>query len=100
MPVDRVPVIATVTIRGWAAGGQATDSSPQIFQVEWTSGYTEPLLVDFNRKHFSQYRWTAMESLDFSVDFGPDRLDWEFCLDDLTVRFTGRDQPMKIQAEP
>ncbi len=22
------------------------------------------------------------------VDFGPDQLDWEFCLDDLSVRLT------------
>ena len=32
--------------------------------------------------------------LDFSVDFGPDRLDWEFCFDDLTVQFTKSDQDL------
>jgi hypothetical protein len=87
LPVDAVPVIANVTITGWAAN-QPEMYSPVVFRVEWTSGYTEPLLVDLDSKQFSEYKWEALEVLDLSVDYGPDQLDWEFCLDDLTVGFT------------
>ncbi len=88
MPVDAVPVIANVTIQGWRAptgSGREGKGDLLVFWVEWTSGYTEPLLVDFGSKRFTKDRWEGLELLDFAVDFGPDRLDWEFCLDDLTV---------------
>jgi hypothetical protein len=91
MPIDSVPVIANVTIRGWHADSEGKDD-PLVFQVQWTSGYTEPLLVDLDSKRFSDSKWQALRWLDFAVDFGPDRLDWEFCLDDLRVGFTRRDQ--------
>jgi hypothetical protein len=91
MPVDSVPVTAKVMIRGWNADGEETDD-PLVFRVEWTSGYSEPLVVDFGSKHFSENRWDALGLLDFPVDFGPDLLDWEFCLDDLRVSFTKCDQ--------
>ena len=87
MPIDSVPVIANVTIRGWTADGKGPDS-PLVFGVEWTSGYSKPLFVDFGSKQFSVAKWKALRLLDLSVDFGPDRLDWEFCLDDLVVSFT------------
>lgn len=86
MPIDPVPVIANVTIRGWAADDAGKDG-PLVFRVEWTSGYTEPLLVDFSSKQYSDSKWEGLGLLDFAVDFGPDQLDWEFCLDDLTVGF-------------
>ena len=92
MPIDPVPVIANVTIRGWSASGDDAEveakGDPLVFWVEWTSGYTEPLLVDFSGKQFTKEKWKGLELLDFAVDFGPDQLDWEFCLDDLTVGFT------------
>ena len=92
MPIDPVPVIANVTIRGWSASGDDAEveakGDPLVFWVEWTSGYTEPLLVDFSGKQFTKDKWKGLELLDFAVDFGPDQLDWEFCLDDLTVGFT------------
>ncbi|KAF7511798.1 hypothetical protein GJ744_003529 [Endocarpon pusillum] len=94
MPVDPVPVMANVTIRGWSAASDDDDDAegeakgdPLVFWVEWTSGYTEPLLVEFSRKQGTKDKWRGLELLDFTVDFGPDQLDWEFCLDDLTVGF-------------
>lgn len=89
MPIDPVPVMANVTVRGWAADdgeGEGADG-PLAFWVEWTSGYTEPLRVDFDSKQFSKEKWEGLAVLDFAVDFGPDQLDWEFCLDDLRVGF-------------
>jgi len=91
MPIDSDPVIANVTIRGWHADSESTDD-PLVFRVQWTSGYTEPLLIDLDSKHFSEAEWQALRWLDFAVDFGPDRLDWEFCLDDLRVGFMQREQ--------
>ncbi len=93
MPIDPVPVIANLTITGWAADREGTDGL-LVFRVEWPSGYTKPLRIDFNSKQFSKYKWKALGSLDFAVDFGPDRLDWEFCLDDLTVGFLKCNQSM------
>lgn len=86
LPVDPLPVIANVTIRGWTADGEGGDD-PLVFRVGWTSGYSEPLTVHFGRKHFSVYRWEKIVLLDFSVEYGPDELDWEFCLDNLRVGF-------------
>lgn len=94
MPVDPEPAIVIVTIRGWVADDPEAETIPLKFHVEWTSGYTEPLVIDFDSKHFSKNRWKALRMLDFSVDFGPDRLDWEFCFDDLTVQFTKSDQDL------
>ena len=86
MPIDPVPFIANVTIRGWAADDEGMDG-PLIFWVGWTAGYTKPLLVDFNSNHFSKSKWEGLKLLDFSVDFGPGHLDWEFCFDDLIIGF-------------
>jgi hypothetical protein len=86
MPIDPDPVIANVTIQGWHAGNEGADD-PLVFRVQWTAGYTEPLLIDFDSKHFAESEWRALRWLDFAVDYGPDRLDWEFCLDDLRVGF-------------
>jgi hypothetical protein len=91
MPTDSDPIIANVTIRGWHADSESADD-PLVFGVQWTSGYTAPLLIDLDSKHFSEYKWQALRWLDFAVDFGPDQLDWEFCLDDLLVGFAQRDQ--------
>jgi hypothetical protein len=100
MPVDAGtdPVIANVTIRGWtrpdshrvqdgtdADADSDPDSDPKIFRVAWTSGYTRPLTIDFSDPQFSPLRWEKLTSVDFAVDYGPDGLDWEFCLDDLVV---------------
>lgn len=91
MPVDAVPVIANVTIRGWTADAEGP-GSPLVFRVEWTSGYSKPLFVEFGSKQFSVEKWERIRLLDLLVDFGPDRLDWEFCLDDLSVSFTKYNQ--------
>lgn len=93
MPVDPIPIIAHVTIRGWPADNVGTDdpdSDPLLFHVAWTSGYTKPLLVDFSSGQFTKVRWERLRSLDLAVDFGPDGLDWEFCVDDLVVGFMPR----------
>lgn len=84
MPLDPVPIIANLTIRGWTAGGEEKHQ-PLVFRVEWTSGYTKPLAVDFNSGQFSESKWESLTSLDFAVDYGPDQLDWEFCFDDLAI---------------
>jgi hypothetical protein len=91
MPVDPLPATANVTIRGWTADVEGTEE-PLIFRVEWASEYTKPLLVNFDSQQFSPHKWVALELLDFSVDFGAGRLDWEFCLDDLNVAFTDCNQ--------
>jgi hypothetical protein len=87
MPIDPVPVVANLTIRGWTAGGEGTDE-PLVFRVGWTSGYAEPLAIDFTSKDFSKFEWKGLGLLDFFAEFGPDQLDWEFCLDDLGVEFS------------
>jgi hypothetical protein len=84
LPIDPDPVIANLTIRGWPADEEGT-KRPLLFQVQWTPGYTEPLLIDFESRQFTPYRWKALGLLDIAVEFGPDRLDWEFCLDDLKI---------------
>lgn len=90
MPIDSVsdPVIANLTIRGWLASAPTRAADQQlVFGVKWSSGYAEPLRVDFRSYQFSKLRWEGLDRLDFAVEYGPGRLDWEFCLDDLVVSF-------------
>jgi hypothetical protein len=56
MPLDLVPIIANLTIRGWAADSDGRDE-PLVLRVEWSSGYTEPLLVNFDSKQFTKHKF-------------------------------------------
>lgn len=66
-------------------------ANPQL-RIQWPAGYVQPLYVDMQGSRFSKDDWTNLQWLDFSVDFGPGEMDWEFCLDDLKVGLTGQEE--------
>ncbi|KAL9628234.1 MAG: hypothetical protein Q9164_007352 [Protoblastenia rupestris] len=71
-----------LVIRGYRNGTE--------YDVAWNvwfpSGYHEPLEVRI--QEFSEMKWETLRKVEIFADFGYDRLDWEFCIDDLVVEFT------------
>ncbi|KAL9132167.1 MAG: hypothetical protein Q9217_000101 [Psora testacea] len=56
------------------------------WSVWFPSGYHLPFEVRI--AEFSGVKWEKLEKVEVVADFGYDRLDWEFCVDDIVVEFT------------
>ncbi|KAI9830161.1 MAG: hypothetical protein M1819_005838 [Sarea resinae] len=61
------------------------DREPLTWSVEFVVGYHEPFLVKI--EEYSRAEWRALGKVEMWAQFGVQRLDWEFCVDDLRVRF-------------
>lgn len=87
------PMVAPAPgVNVWIKGYRVKDDErvdqkqePLKWNVEFPNGYHLPLLVDLER--FSNQSWDRLHKVEIGADFGYDDLDWEFCLDDLSVRF-------------
>lgn len=70
---------------GWGEKKGGEKEELVMFHVNFPSGYYPPLFVDMAK--FSKLGWDRLYKVEIGADFGYDALDWEFCLDDLTVGF-------------
>ena len=80
-PMDAPKPGTSVFVKGHRVKGQ----EPLEWHVDFPSGYHLPLLVKM--QEYSGDRWEKLEGVEIVADFGEDRLDWEFCLDNLEVKF-------------
>ncbi|MCJ1386095.1 hypothetical protein MMC17_009220 [Xylographa soralifera] len=80
-PMDAPDVGTTVYVKGYTVGG----GEPLEWKVEFPLGYHLPFRVEL-AKH-SRDVWERLERVEMWAEYGEDGLDWEFCVDDLEVRF-------------
>lgn len=71
----------TVTIKGYSLARK----DPLSWDIYFASGYHEPFEVKI--QEFSKEEWDQLYGVEILADYGEDKLDWEFCLDDLEVQF-------------
>lgn len=71
----------TVTIKGYSLARK----DPLSWGIYFESDYQEPLEVKI--QEFSKQEWDQLYGVEILADYGEDKLDWEFCLDDLEVQF-------------
>lgn len=70
-----------VTIRGYSRARK----DPLSWDVNFASDYHEPFEVKIQK--YSKQEWSQLYGVEILADYGEDKLDWEFCLDDLEVEF-------------
>ena len=70
-----------ITVNGYSHVRQ----DPLTWSVYFESDYHEPLLVKIEQ--FSRQEWDKLYGVEILADYGEDKLDWEFCLDDLQLQF-------------
>lgn len=70
-----------MTVRGYPGNSGETW---QDWSITFPEGYHLGFRVDIHR--YSKMTWTSLTKIEIWADFGEDKLDWEFCLDDLEVR--------------
>ena len=59
--------------------------------LEWSVWFPDGFdrMFEVRIEEFSEVRWAGLQKVEIWADFGYDKLDWEFCLDDLVVEFSG-----------
>ncbi|MCJ1230925.1 hypothetical protein MMC12_007599 [Toensbergia leucococca] len=80
-PLDMPPPETTIYITGYT---YARDE-PLVWHVDFPAGYHLPLLVKM--QEFSSDTWSFLYAVEIFADFGEDRLDWEFSIDNLELQF-------------
>lgn len=80
-PLDAPSPGTSVYIKGSTAEGKEDYG----WHVDFPHGYYEPLHVKI--KEFTGVVWKELEKVEIWADFGYDRLDWEFCIDDVEICF-------------
>ena len=81
-PMDAPAPGTTIYVKGYRLGRK----EPLTWHVDFPSGYHLPFKVKM--QDFSGEEWNEMYKIELTADFGYDTLDWEFCLDDLEIRFS------------
>lgn len=83
-PLDSPPEPSTtlITVVGYKYNSNQTVK----WDVSFDQGYHEPLSV--NMEDFSHENWEYLSGVVILADYGVDALDWEFCIDDLELRFS------------
>lgn len=71
----------TVTINGYSR----YHKDPLTWNIYFASDYHEPFEVKI--QEYSKQEWSQLYGVEILADYGEDKLDWEFCLDDLEVQF-------------
>ena len=82
-PMDAPPPGTTVTVKGYSHA--RNESDPFNWHVDFPAGFHLPLFVKM--QEYSGEEWDQLYGVEILADFGEQWLDWEFCLDDLEVRF-------------
>lgn len=85
-PMDSPPPEKKVYVRGHTYA----QKEPFLWEVEFPYGYHLPFLVKV--EEYSGKPWEQLYKVEVAADFGPDALDWEFCIDNLEVQFIRKPQ--------
>ncbi|KAI9802978.1 MAG: hypothetical protein M1825_002211 [Sarcosagium campestre] len=80
-PLASPPPGTAIYIRGIPAD---TSRPTTVWAVSFLSGYHEPVLVTAEA---IGGEWTELVNVGIWAGFGPDELDWEFCVDNLELKF-------------
>lgn len=80
-PMDAPPPGSTVFVKGYSHSRR----EPFEWDVDFITGYHLPLLVKV--RQYTGEVWDQLHKVEIWADFGDDALDWEFCVDDLEVKF-------------
>lgn len=70
-----------VTIKGYSLARK----DPLSWVIYFASDYQEPFEVKI--QEYSKQAWDQLYGVEILADYGEDKLDWEFCLDDLEIQF-------------
>ena len=84
----------TITVTGYSYGRD----EPLHWHVDFPAGYHLPFLVKM--REYSRDRWEYLYAVEVLAELSVDKLDWEFCMDDLEVQFqnyTGKDSTASDQ---
>ena len=95
-PMDAPPPWTTVTVTGYSHARNKSD--PYIWGVDFPAGFHLPFLVKI--QEYSREAWDQLYGVEISADFGEQKLDWEFCLDDLEVQFFKLNGSVKLMDGP
>ena len=71
----------TVSVIGYSYA----QDKPLQWHVDFPAGYHLPFLVKM--REYSRDQWEYLYAVEVSAEFSVDKLDWEFCVDDLEVHF-------------
>lgn len=82
-----------VIIKGYSH----THKDPLTWDVKFESDYHEPFEVKI--QEYSKQEWSQLYGVEILADYGEDKLDWEFCLDDLEVLFFKMDRDV-VESQP
>lgn len=80
-PLSAPPPGTVIHVLGWSHAHKM----PLKWHVDFDCEYHLPLLVKL--EEFAREEWTELYKVEIHADFGYDGMDYEFCLDDLQVRF-------------
>lgn len=82
-PMDAPPPGTEIIVKGYSRA--RNDSDPFEWHVDFPVGYHLPLFVKMQQ--YSGDYWDQLYRVEIMADFGEQRLDWEFCIDDLEIQF-------------
>ena len=71
-------------IRITVTGYSYAQDEPLQWHVDFPMGYHLPFLVKM--REYSRDRWEYLYAVEVFAELSVDRLDWEFCMDDLEVQ--------------
>ena len=80
-PMDAPAPGTKVFVKGYGNAGE----EPYIWDVDFPSGFHLPFLVKI--EEYSGKEWKEVFKVEIVADFGYDKLDWEFCVDDIELQF-------------
>lgn len=80
-PMDAPAPGTRVSVKGYTNARK----EPYLWHVDFPSGFHLPFLVKI--AEFSGEEWRETYKVEIVADFGYDRLDWEFCVDDIELQF-------------
>ncbi|KAL8823482.1 MAG: hypothetical protein Q9191_005815 [Dirinaria sp. TL-2023a] len=86
-PLDAPSPGSSIVVNGYSHA--RNESDPFRWHVDFPAGFHRPFLVKM--QEYSGEAWDRLYGVEILADFGEQRLDWEFCIDDLEVRFFALD---------
>ena len=80
-PMDAPAPGTKVVVKGYSDAREEL----YIWHVDFPSEYHLPFLVKI--EEYSGKEWKEVFKVEIVADFGYDKLDWEFCVDDIELQF-------------
>lgn len=91
-PLDSPPEPSTTLIT--VIGHKYNSNETVKWDVSFDQGYHDPLSV--NLENFRDGNWEELSGVVILADYGVDALDWEFCVDDLELKFSHTKPELQI----